>query len=132
MGTFTVDTQKKPGILWLTLSGTFTPEEMDKFVEAHNLGVDQFAAQDYRVFCDIRELQPLSAECAARFEVAKGYSNAHPNFRGSAVWASSALVGMQHRRTSSAAGVMETELISADEQALWAHLEKVYRTAPGA
>ena len=34
---------------------------------------------------------------------------------------------MQHRRTSIAGGVMETELISTDEAALWEHLAALPR-----
>lgn len=130
MGTWKVDTNRKPGILWLELEGVVTLAEMASFVAAHNAAVDRFAGKDYKVFCDIRKLSPLTAECADLFEKAKNYSNAHRNFRGSAVWVSSAVVSMQHRRTSVSGGVINTELISNDEQALWKHLNQVYRDIP--
>jgi hypothetical protein len=37
------------------------------------------------------------------------------------------MVAEQHRRTSTSSGVVETELISSDERALWEHLGKVFR-----
>lgn len=127
MGTWKVDTTRKPGILWLQLEGNMTREEMAAFVDAHNAAIDRFAGKDYKVFCDIRKLVTLSVECADLFEKAKNYSNTHQNFRGSGVWVSSAVIELQHRRTSVSGGVMSTELISSDEQALWKHLNQVYR-----
>ncbi len=127
MGQWQVDTQKKAGILHLVLEGTFTPDEVRAFVIAHNKAIDSYNGADYRVFCDMRSAKPFSPECATLMEEAKSYSNAKPNFRGSAVWVASTIVSMQHKRTSESAGVMQTELISADEDALWAHLQQVYR-----
>lgn len=124
---FKVDVKRKPGILWLRLEGVFAIEEMAAFVSAHNAAIDAFGGKDYKVFCDIRRLQPLSPECAAALEQAKRYSNQHLNFRGSAVLVSSATIALQHRRTSTSGGVMTTELISENEPALWKHLENVYR-----
>ena len=63
----------------------------------------------------------------ALFETAKQHSASKPNFQGSAVLVSSQVVAMQHRRTSSAGGVLETELISDDEAACWEHLRRVRR-----
>jgi hypothetical protein len=113
--------------LWLELEGVFTSEEMAAFLAQHNAGIDAFGGKDYKVFCDIRRLHPLSPACAALLEEAKRYSNQHLNFRGSAVLVSSATIALQHRRTSTSGGVMGTELISENERALWEHLEKVYR-----
>jgi len=127
MGTFKVDVRRKPGILWLQLEGVFAIEEMAAFVSTHNAAIDGFGGNDYKVFCDIRGLQPLSPECAAAFEQAKRYRNQHLNFRGSAVLVSSATIALQHRRTSTTGGVIGTELISESEPALCKHLETVYR-----
>lgn len=128
---FVVDSKTQPGILRLELSGVLGAEEMAAFLVAHNEGVDSFGHRDYRVFCDIRTLMPLSPECAALFEKAKAYSAAHANFRGSAVLVSGALASMQHRRTSIAGGVMDTELITEDEAACWRHLSVIKRTPLG-
>lgn len=114
----------------LRLSGTISAPEMAGFVEAHDRAIDAFEGRDYHVFCDIRELVPLSPVCTALFERAKKYSASQPNFRGSAVLASSALASMQHRRTSISGGVMETELISDDERACWRHIAVIWRSAP--
>src|SRR5688572_16262009 len=130
MGKWNVDAERKPGILWLELEGEMTKEEMAAFVAAHNAAIDGFGGKDYKVFCDIRKLKPLSPESADLMEKAKGYSNSHRNFRGSAVWASGAVVALQHRRTSMSGGVINTELISEHELELWAHLEKVHRNTP--
>ena len=128
MGTFSVRTDRKPGILWFEVEGFMTVEGATAYVAAHKAAVDGFGDRDYKVFGDIRKMSTLSPECTALFEAAKKYSNARPNFRGSAIWVSSSvLVAEQHRRTSTSSGVTGTELISADERALWAHLDKVYR-----
>jgi len=129
MGTWNVDTKRKPGILWLELDGLITPEEMQAFVAAHNAAVDSYGGRDYKVFCDVRKLAALAPECAELFEKAKAYSSGHKNFRGSGVWASNALIAMQHKRTSTSGGVVSTELISEDEKSLWDHLAKVYRNS---
>ncbi|HEU4730359.1 MAG TPA: hypothetical protein VFT22_20820 [Kofleriaceae bacterium] len=127
MGTWNVDTSSTPGILRLTLEGRFTVEEMTAFVEAHNRAIDHYAGRDYKVWCDISKLLTLSQECVRLFEKAKLYSNARKNFRGSAVLVASALIALQHRRTSLDGGVMSTELISQDVEALEQHLRTVYR-----
>lgn len=100
---------------------------MKEFVTAHNAAIDAFAGADYKVLCDIREMQPLAPDVAELFGQAKVYSEAQPNFRGSAVWTSSAVVSLQHARTSKSSGVASTELITSDEKALRAHLAKVWR-----
>jgi hypothetical protein len=128
VGTFSVRTDRKPGILWFEIEGFLTVDDATAYVAAHKAAVDSFGDRDYKVFGDIRKMSTLSPECAALFESAKKYSNAHPNFRGSAIWVSnSVMVAEQHRRTSTSSGVLETELISSDERALWEHLGKVYR-----
>jgi hypothetical protein len=127
MGTWNVDTASTPGILRLTLEGRFTAEDMTAFVDAHNRAIDGFGASDYKVWCDISRLLTLSPDCARLLEKAKQYSSSHKNFRGSAVLVASALIALQHRRTSLDGGVMSTELISQDVQALEHHLRTVYR-----
>jgi hypothetical protein len=127
MGTWNVDPYSEPGILHLKLTGRMSDDEMGAFVKAHNSAIDEYRRRDYRVFCDISEMSPLSPTAAALLEQAKRYSNSHANFRGSAVLVSSATVALQHRRTSIDGGVMPTELISPDLQALRAHLKAVDR-----
>lgn len=127
MGKWSVDTTTRPSILRLSLEGRVTVEEMTAFVDAHNHAIDGYAGADYKVWCDISRLQTLDKACADLFEKAKQYSNAHRNFRGSAVLVASAVVAMQHRRTSVGGGVMSTELISEDPVALELHLRTVYR-----
>jgi len=124
---WTVDSTCKPGIVMLRLSGTFSEGEMRAFVAAHNTAIDDLHGSDYKVFCDIRDLTPLSPEVAETFEHAKRHSSRQKNFRGSAVLTTSAVVALQHRRTSITSGVMNTELISDDERACWEHLKNVYR-----
>lgn len=124
---WTVDTVSEPGILHLTLRGRISGDEMRAFVAAHNAAIDKLERADYKVFCDLRELAPLAPDCAALFEQAKRYSDAHRNFRGSAVWVSGAVVSLQHARTSKTSGVASTELISSDEAALREHLATVWR-----
>ena len=98
-----VDAKRRPGILWLELEGLIKPDEMKTFVVAHSAAIDAYGGSDYKVFCDVRKLAPLPPESAELFEKAKAYSSSHTNFRGSGVWASSALVAMQHKRTSTSA-----------------------------
>lgn len=124
---FVVDDTTEPGILRLELSGALTEAEMASFVEEHNRAIDAYGRHDYRVFCDIRQLAPLSPACTALFEKAKAHSAGKKNFQGSAVLAASALVTIQHRRTSVATGVMSTELITDDEAACRKHLASVRR-----
>jgi hypothetical protein len=127
MGIWSVDGHSKPGTLHLRLEGAFPLAEMQAFVDAHNRAIDDFKDATYRVFCDIRGLTPLSPEAAAVFEIAKAYSAAHANFQGSAVLVASTIVAMQHRRTSASGGVIDTELISAEEATCWEHLAKITR-----
>ena len=110
----------------VTAGGVLRADEMERFVVAHNAAIDAWAG-DYRVFCDIRDLAPLSPECAVLFERAKSHSAAARTFRGSAVVVSKRIVAMQHERTSVSGGVMDTELITDDEPAAWAHLAAVDR-----
>lgn len=128
MGTYVVDGVSEPGVLRLKLSGTMTADEMRSFVLAHNVAIDQLRGMPYRVYCDLTDLLPLTPDAAELFEVAKRHSASKPNFRGSAVRVSSATIALQHRRTSVESGVMSTELISDDEEALRAHLRTVHRT----
>jgi hypothetical protein len=128
MGKFSVRTDRKPGLLWFEVEGMMSLEDAQAYVAAHNAAVDSFGGKDYKVFGDIRKMATLSPECAALFEKAKVYSASHPNFRGSAIWvAEGVITAEQHRRTSQSGGVSNTELISSDEKALWAHLDRVYR-----
>ena len=127
MGTWKIDAKRKPGVLWMVLEGNFTTDEMAAFVADHNVAVDACGDKDYRVFVDVRKLNPLPPEVTAVMEQCKRYSSQHANFRGSAVLAASATVAMQHRRTSMSGGVMDTELITEDEAAAWKHLEGVRR-----
>jgi hypothetical protein len=127
MGQWNVDATSTPGILRLTLDGRLTLDEMTAFVDAHNRAIDSYGGRDYKVWCDISKLLTLSPECAHVLEKAKHYSNAHRNFRGSAVLVASAVVALQHRRTSADSGVLSTEMISQDVNALEHHLRTVYR-----
>lgn len=127
MGTWRVDAIQRPGIVWLELDGSFNVEEMRAFANAHDQAIENLGGRDYKVFCDIRGMQPLAPECAELFERCKRFSASRSNFRGSAVHVASAIVAMQYRRTSVASGVADTELQSEEEGALWAHLGKVYR-----
>jgi hypothetical protein len=130
MGMWRVDADAEPGILHLKLSGALTLNEVKAFVEAHNRAVDGYRGQDYRVWVDISDLSPLRPEVADVLEESKRYSNQQPNFRGSAVLVAGATVAMQHRRTSMSGGVLDTELISHDPEALRAHLRTVHRSSP--
>jgi hypothetical protein len=127
MGTWTVEVTSTRGILRLTLEGRITFEEMTAFVTAHNRAIDSYEGRDYKVWCDISKLQTLAPECARQLEKAKLYSSEHRNFRGSAVLVANATIALQHRRTSVDGGVISTELISQDVQALEDHLRTVYR-----
>jgi len=127
MGTWKVDAVTTPGILRLTLEGRLSVDEMAAFCEAHNRAINEYRGADYKVWCDLSRLQTLDQECVRMIERVKQYSSAHSNFRGSAVLVASAVVALQHRRTSLDGGVMSTELISADVRALEHHLQSVYR-----
>lgn len=126
-GSWTVDRVSRPGILVLTLVGRIGPREMESFVAEHNAAVDAYRGRPYRVFCDISRMQALDPEAAELLEGAKRHSAAQTSFQGSAVLVASATVALQHRRTSTRGGVMETELISSDRAALERHLETVAR-----
>ena len=117
------------GVLELRLWGSIKLAEMSAFVAEHNAAIDGFGGADYRVLCDLRGMAPLSPEASAVLEEGKAYSAAHPNFRGSAVLVDSALVALQHERTSTASGVMSTELITDDVAAAQRHLAAVKRGA---
>jgi glutamine synthetase adenylyltransferase len=67
-------------------------EDATAYVAAHKAAVDSFGNRDYKVFGDIRKMSTLSPECTALFETAKKYSNARPNFRGSAIWIASSVI----------------------------------------
>jgi hypothetical protein len=127
MGTWKVDAATRPGVLQLTLAGRMSVDEMAAFCEAHNRAINEYLGADYKVWCDLSRLLTLDQDCVRMFEQAKQYSSAHSNFRGSAVLVASAVVALQHRRTSLDGGVMSTELISADVRALERHLQNVYR-----
>ncbi len=130
MGKWTIDAKSEPGIVRMKVEGMLTPEETRAFLDAHNRAIDGCKGRDYRVWCDISAMAPLPAESAAIFEAAKRYSSQQPNFRGSAVLVAGATVAMQHRRTSVSGGVMDSELISDDIDALRAHLRAVDRRSP--
>jgi hypothetical protein len=129
VGTWSVDTTTEPGILRFKIEGTLTLDEVTAFAEAHNRAVDAYGQRDYKVWGDLSKAAPLSQECANVFEKIKQYSSAHKNFRGSSVLVASPTIALQHRRTSIAGGVMDTEMISDDEKALREHLRTVYRRA---
>jgi len=126
-GPWHVDTHSEPGVLRLALTGRVDEHEMAAFVAAHDAAIDGMHGADYRVFCDLRGLFPLSPQSAALFEAAKNYSARQPSFRGSAVLVSSSMIALQHQRTSVAGGVASTELIIDDEAACRAHLARIDR-----
>jgi len=111
----------------LEVHGSLSVDEMKRFVEDHNRAIEELKGAPYRVFCDLRAMLPLSPEAAAGFQAAKAFSASQPNFQGSAVLVSSSTVAMQHRRTSTEGGVMDTELISDNDSACWEHLRIVRR-----
>jgi hypothetical protein len=129
MASWKIDTDARPGVLVMTLSGAFTTDEMEEVRRAHNAAIDAFVGGDYRVFVDLRDLTPFSPECAEIMEACKLYSSSRPNFQGSAVLASSKIVALQHQRTSVAGGVVGTELISEDFAACEEHLARVHRSS---
>jgi hypothetical protein len=128
---FEVDTTSMPGVIRLVLRGSLKLEEVREFVALHNAAIDAKRGADYKVFVDLRALEPLSPEATELMEESKRYSNQHPNFRGSAVLASRATILLQHRRTSVSSGVIDSELLSDDEAECRRHLASVYRTSPG-
>ena len=130
MGQWRVDVSSEPGILRLRLSGSLSTAQVEAFVEAHNRAIDDFGTRDYKVWVDLSELEPLSAEGSAMIEKAKRHSNSRPNFRGSSVLVSKGAVALQHRHTSIRSGVMSTEAISDDVEFLKEHLRTVYRRSP--
>lgn len=124
---YTIDTNAMPGVLWLRLWGAIKPPEMEAFLAEHNAAIDGLGGREYRVLCDLRGLSPLSPQASSAFESAKAYSAAHMNFHGSAVLVESAVVALQHERTSTVAGVISTELITDSEEAALAHLASIDR-----
>jgi hypothetical protein len=126
---FEVDTASTPWIIRCVLSGVLQPEDVRAFVVAHNAAVDAQRGADYKVWVDLRAMEPLSPEATEVMEQAKRYSSRHPNFRGSAVLVSRATILLQHRRTSVSTGVIDSELLSDDEAECRRHLATVYRTA---
>jgi hypothetical protein len=129
---FEVDTTSMRGVVRCVLTGALQPDDVRDFVAAHNAAVDSMRGADYKVWVDLREMEPLSPEATEIIEQAKRYSHKHPNFRGSAVLVSRATVLLQHRRTSVSSGVIDSELLSEDEAECRRHLASVYRTSSGA
>ena len=129
MGRWTVDGTSEPGILRLKLEGTRTVQDLRAFVEAHNRAIDTFDGQDYKVWCEIATMDPLSAEASMVFEEGQCYSSAHRNFRGSAVLVASNTTALQHRHSSIRSRVMDTEFIGSDVNLLREHLRTVYRSS---
>ena len=125
MGSYRIDTESEPGVLHFMLEGLIDGDEMRAFLVAHNAAVDSFAAREYVVFGDIRELRPLSPESADFMEQAKLYSASKRTFRGSAILVKNAVVALQHRRTSISGGVMRTEIISHSADECRQHLESL-------
>ncbi len=109
------------------MEGLLTPGEIAKFVQAHNRAIDEYKGRDYKIWCDLSKMEPLSPGCTTLLEKAKQYSSSRKNFRGSAVLVTSAIVAMQNRRTSIDGGISSTELVSEDVIALRAHLKSVHR-----
>jgi hypothetical protein len=125
VGSFVIDVSSEPGVVRATLTGRFEHAEMLALEREAIRVLDGLANAPYRVWVDLRNLQPLSPECAAIMERIKRDSARRPNFRGSAVLVANALVSMQHRRTSVSSGVMPTEAISNNEEELRAHLARL-------
>lgn len=128
MGHYKIDAVTKPGVLLVEVDGTLDLEEMRAFVREHNSAIDAMHGAPYRVFCNLRNMLPLSPEASHLFLQAKQYSASHRNFEGSAVLIASSLIAMQHRRTSVEGGVIDSELITDDESECWTHLKKVQRS----
>lgn len=127
---FEVDTTSMRGVIRCVLSGALQVQDVRDFVIAHNSAVDSMRGADYKVWVDLRGMEPLSPEATEIMEQAKRYSNQHANFRGSAVLVSRATILLQHRRTSVSSGVIDSELLSDDEAECKRHLASVYRTSP--
>jgi hypothetical protein len=122
-----VDTKSMPGTIRCVLTGVVDATDVKNFVAAHNRAVDSMRGADYKVWVDLRGMEPLSPEATEIMEQAKRYSGRHPNFRGSAVLVSRATILLQHRRTSVSGGVIDSELLSDDEAECKRHLASVYR-----
>jgi hypothetical protein len=114
------------------LTGALQTEDVRQFVVAHNAAVDAMRGGDYKVWLDLRGMEPLSPEATEVMEQAKSYSSKHPNFRGSAVLVNRAMILLQHRRTSVSSGLIDSELLSDDEAVCKRHLASVHRTLSGA
>ena len=128
MGTFKVDAKSTPGMLRCHLKGSLSDTEVRAFVTEHDAAIRSFGTMPYRVFVDLRELLPLAPSAAAIMANAKEFSSSRSNFRGSAVLVTSRLIALQHRRTSEAAGVLDTEFTSESEDECWNFLRKVHRS----
>lgn len=124
-----VDTKAMPGVIRCVLTGVVETSDVKNFVAAHNRAVDSMRGADYKVWVDLRGMEPLSPEATEIMEQAKRYSSRHSNFRGSAVLVSRATIMLQHRRTSVSGGVIDSELLSDDEAQCQRHLASVYRTS---
>ena len=129
---FEVDTTTMRGVIRCVLTGALRTEDVREFVVAHNAAVDAMRGADYKVWVDLRGMEPLSPEATEVMEQAKIHSSKHPNFRGSAVLVNRATILLQHRRTSASSGVIDSELLSDDEAECKRHLVSVYRTSSGA
>jgi hypothetical protein len=120
-----------PGVIRCVMAGVVDVDEMKDFVASHNRAVDEMRGADYRVWVDLRGLETLRPEATEVMEQAKRYSSKHPNFRGSAVLVSRATILLQHQRTSISGGVIDSELLSEDEEECKRHLASVNRTRSG-
>ena len=129
---FEVDTTTMRGVIRCVLTGALRTEDVREFVVAHNAAVDAMRGGDYKVWLDLRGMEPLSPEATEVMEQAKSYSSKHPNFRGSAVLVNRAMILLQHRRTSVSSGLIDSELLSDDEAVCKRHLASVHRTLSGA
>jgi hypothetical protein len=129
MGQWHVDGKSELGLMTLVIHGILNERECYAFYVAHNAAVDAFGNSDYRVFCDLRQQLPMSPEATVWMEKAKAYSAQRPNFRGSAVLIARQVIAMQHRRTSAAVGIGNTELVTDDEAEARAYLKTVYRSS---
>ncbi|MGO9838609.1 MAG: hypothetical protein ACLP1X_30880, partial [Polyangiaceae bacterium] len=109
---FEVDTATIRGVIRCVLTGALQTEDVRKFVDSHNAAVDAMRGADYKVWVDLRGMEPLSPEATEVMEQAKIYSSKRPNFRGSAVLVNRATILLQHRRTSLSSGVIDSELLS--------------------
>jgi hypothetical protein len=118
-----VDMTSMPGVIRCEMAGVVDVDET-----AHNRAVDGTRGADYKVWVDLRGLETLKPEATEVMGQAKRHSSTHPNFRGSAVLVSRATILLQHQRTSISGGVIDSELLSDDEEECKRHLASVNRT----